>query len=171
MLPTPSLFPKSPVVDTNILFDFLVWRFSTDAGGQIPPPLLTLVRSRPLKELDWYLDAARPIQTSSQVVAEIHWLARSRARLRDRSLHSFWTLARQEFERLELAEYLVTMVEMDLEDLVKYGPADASVLRLAIRRDAAVLTSDGPLGERCVEQEIRVLNYDRVLELWKQSMI
>ncbi len=170
MLPGLSSALKSLVIDTSILFDFLIWRFSADTGVRIPDWLLKHLSSCPLKELGWYLGAARPIHTSSQVVAEIQGLAKSRAQLRDQRLESFWTLARQEFAQIQLVDHLVTMTEMDYQDFVRYGPTDASILRLAIRLEAAVLASDGPLRDRCVERETQVLNYDKVLELWKQGI-
>jgi rRNA-processing protein FCF1 len=166
---TLSSLPKSPIADTNILFDFLLWRFHTETQTGIPEWLRDHLYSKPLRELTSYLGGAGPVQTSSQVVSEIYWLAKTRAGFRDRTLDSFWRLARLEFDQLELTEHLVKMPEMEFDDFVKYGPADASILVLAKRLDVVVLTQDGPLKDRCIEQEIRVLNYDRVLELWKQS--
>jgi rRNA-processing protein FCF1 len=62
-------------------------------------------------------------------------------------------------------------MEMDTEELAQLGPTDASILVLAIRLNAVVLTEDGPLKDRCTEREIRVLNYDGVSRLWMQSTI
>ncbi len=129
--------------------------------------MLDLIRLRPLTQLGRYLGEARPIQTSSQVIAEIYFLVKKRWNFRRQTIDPFWRLARQEFEQLELADHFVTMAEMDHEDFVKYGPADASILRLAIRLDAAVLTCDRALGNRCVEREITILDYDRVVSLQK----
>jgi len=169
MPPTP--LPKNPIVDANILFDFLVWRFHNETRTDIPQWLSDRISSKPLRELTSYLGGARPIQTPSQVVAEIYWLAKRKAKFSGRTLDAFWRVARQEFDQLELAEHCVKMTEMDFNDFVRYGPADASILILAIRLRAVVLTEDGSLRERCSGKEIRLLNYDSVLELWKQSII
>jgi hypothetical protein len=69
---------KSPIVDTNILFDFLVWRFHTETQTRIHPSLLDYISSKPMHELKWYLDAAKPIRTAFHVVAELHGLTKKR---------------------------------------------------------------------------------------------
>jgi hypothetical protein len=42
---------KSPIIDTNILFDFLVWRFHTETQTRIHPSLLDYISSKPMHEL------------------------------------------------------------------------------------------------------------------------
>jgi len=169
MPPTLSSLPKSPIVDTNVLFDFLVWRFHTKTQTDIHPSLLHHLSSKPLEALEWYFNAAKPIQTAFHVIAEVHGLTRKKPDWTGPTRESFWRFARTELSGMDLGEHPVTIVEMDLEDLARLGPTDASILILAIRLDAVVLTEDGSLRERCSGKEIRVLNYDRVLELWKQS--
>ncbi len=71
---------------------------------------------------------------------------------------------------MELGEHPVKIADMHPEDLALLGPTDASILILAIRLEAGVLTEDGNLRDRCAKREIVVLNYDKVRELWKQSI-
>ena len=168
MPPTPSSLLKSPVIDTSMLFDFLVWRFFADRQVPIPKSLLELVSSRPLKELGWCLDAAKPIQTSSQVIAEVYFLAKKRWKFPDGIIDPFWRLARQEFEQIELVERFIPLNEMDYGDFIKYGPTDASILTLGARQDAAVLVNDNDLRGACIEREIHFLDYNKILSLWQQ---
>jgi rRNA-processing protein FCF1 len=175
MPPTPTLLPKSPIVDTNILFDFLVWRFHTETQSGIHPSLLDHLSSKPLEELKWYLDAAKPIQTAFHVIAELHGLTKKKTQKKPEwtssTRESYWRFVREELSQIELREHPVTIMEMDTEELAQLGPTDASILVLAIRLNAVVLTEDGPLKDRCTEREIRVLNYDGVSRLWMQSTI
>ena len=180
MPPAFSSLPKNPVIDASMLFDFLVWRLPSDFRNQIiarsraattrntPEKVIEGVDLRRVKELGWYLGAAKPIQTSSQVVAEIQGLAKSRLRLEGARLERFWRLVRQEFEQIELKDQSVSMADMDYDDFVRYGPADASILKLATQPDNAVLVNDRALRHRCIEREIGVLNYDDVVSLWQQ---
>jgi rRNA-processing protein FCF1 len=169
--PTLSSLPKSPIVDTNVLFDFLVWRFHTETHTDIHPSLLHHLSSKHLEALVWYFNAAKPMQTAFHVIAELHGLTKKKPDWTGPTRESFWRFARRELSGMELGEHAVTIVEMDPEDLAQLGPTDASIVVLAIRLDAVVLTEDGRLRERCSGKEIRVLNYDRVLELRTQSSI
>jgi rRNA-processing protein FCF1 len=174
MSPTLRLLPTSPVVDTNILFDFLVWRFHTETHTGIHPSLSGHLSSKPLDGLKWFLDAAKPIQTTFHVVAELHGLTKKKTQKKPEwtslTRGSFWRFVREELTQIQLAEHPVRITDMNPEDLAQLGPTDASILALAMRLDAVVLTEDGPLGERCTAREIRVLNYDEVLGLWKQNI-
>ena len=171
MPPALSSLPKSPIVDTNVLFDFLVWRFRTKTQTDIHPSLLQHLSSKPLEALEWYLNAAKPIQTAFHVIAELHGLTKKKPDWTGPTRELFWGFAREELSQIELREHPVTVVEMDPKDLDQLGPTDASILVLAIKLDVVVLTEDGRLRDCCSGKEIRVLNYDRVLELWKQRNI
>ena len=133
--------------------------------------MLDLLRSRPLRALQWYLSVAKPVHTSPQVIAEVYWLTkRSGRKFRDpAALDPFWKLARQEFEQLKLEEHSVTLEQTDFSEFLRYGPADSSVLQLALRRRAAVLACDGPLRDRCEEREITVLGYSEIASLSRDS--
>ena len=169
MPPTISSLPKSPIVDTNILFDFLVWRFHTKTQTDIHPSLLHHLSSKPMEALEWYLNAAKPVQTAFHVIAELHGLTKKKPDWTGPTRESFWGFVREELSQIELREHPVTIVEMDRKELAQLGPTDASILILAIRLEAVVLTEDGSLKKRCSGKEITVLDYDKVLELWKQS--
>ena len=70
-----SLLPRSPLVDVNLLFDYLVWQFCVQADPPIEVPKLQKLSTPDLKDaFRWYLDLAKPIQTSPHVVAEIQGL-------------------------------------------------------------------------------------------------
>lgn len=169
-MPPSSSLPKSPVVDTNVLFDFLVWRFHTETRTDLHPSLRDHLSGKPLEALSWYLDLAKPIQTSFHVIAEIHGLTKKKPDWTGLTRQSFWRFARIELSGMELGEHPVKLLEMDPEDLALLGPSDASILILAIKLQALVLTEDAALRDRCAKREIVVLNYGGVLELWKQSI-
>src|SRR5208283_1655314 len=133
--------PRKPLVDTNVLFDFLLWRFCTDTKTSMPACLsdhFSGESSR--KALRWFLDEAKPIYTSPHVIAEIHGLLRSRAGWRGPRLAAFWRFAKDELARLLLREDLIRVSEMNREDLGAFGPVDSSILEMATRIGGVVIT-------------------------------
>ena len=130
MPPTFAWLPKSPIVDTNILFDFLVWRFHTETQTGIHPSLRDHLTSKPMEGLMWYLDTAKPIQTAFHVTAELHGLTKKKTRKEPEwtttTREFFWRFVREEVARIELREHPVTIMEMDTEELAQLGPTDAS---------------------------------------------
>jgi rRNA-processing protein FCF1 len=172
MPPTP--LPKSPIVDTIILFDFLVWRFHKETQTEIHASLLAQFSSKPMEALEWYLNAAKPIQTAFHVIAELRGLLKRKTQNNpqwpDSTRQSFWRFAREELSRVDLQELGVKISDMDPTDLAQLGPTDASILGLAIRLNVMVLSEDKGIRERCSGKEISVLNYEKVLNLWKQNI-
>jgi len=163
-----SPLPKSPLIDANLLFDYLVWRFCVQADPPIEVPNLQKLSTRDLKEaFHWYLDLAKPIQTSPQVVAEIHGLAKSRLEWYDERLASFWRFAQRELARLRLQEDLIRILEMDPDDLPSFGPIYTSLLALAARSDSLVLTDEGKPRGRCDGKQIRVWGSSEILAEWQ----
>ena len=166
-----SSLPKSPLVDTNLLFDYLAWRFSTQAIPTIPEPSLQRLSTPDLKDaFHWYLNLAKPIQISPHVIAEIQGLAKSRLGWYGERLASFWRFAQQELARLRLREHLVRIVEMDTEDLPSFGPTDTSLLAMAASAGSAVLTDEGNLRGRCDEKQIRVWGSSEILAEWQAQV-
>jgi hypothetical protein len=166
-----SPLPKSPLVDANLLFDYLVRRFCVRADPPIKVPNLRKLSTPDLKEaFRWYLDLAKPIQTSPHVIAEIQGLAKSRLHWYGERLASFWTFAQQELTRLRLQEDLIRIVEMDTDDLPSLGPTDTSLLALAARSESLVLTDEGGLRGRCDEKQIRVWGSSEILSEWQDRV-
>jgi rRNA-processing protein FCF1 len=169
MLCTLSELPKNPLVDTNVLFEFLVWRFCLDAEIPIPGNASRYLSTDDLKgALHWYFDKAKPIQTSPHVIAEIHGLVQSRAGWRGPRLSAFWRFAQEELARLRLEEDLVKVVKMDGPSLQSFGSADTSILELAARTRGVVVTEEGDLSGRLMRQEIKVLSCYGILALWQE---
>jgi hypothetical protein len=163
-----SLLPKAPFVDTNLLFDYLVWRFWAQASPSIPEPTLGRLSTPDMKEaFRWYLDLVKPIQTSPHVIAEIHGLAKARLKWDGETLASFWSFAQRELARLRLQEDLIRIVEMDPDDLPSFGPTDTSLLALAARSEGLLLTDDGGLRDRCDEKQIRAWGSYEILAEWQ----
>lgn len=168
MPPVALSLPKKPLVDTNILFDFLLWRFSVENGMNVERLPLGPLRPTPLREpLLWYLDRAKPIQTSPHVIAEIHGLLKSRAGWKGVRLESFWGFAQAELVRLGLEEDLVKVTEMESETLRSLGPTDTAIVVLAAKLGSVVFTEDGELRGWCAKQEIGLLNCSDGLALWQ----
>jgi hypothetical protein len=163
-----SPLPKSPLVDANLLFDYLAWRFSAQADPPIQEPNLQRLSNPELKKaFGWYLDLAKPIQTSPHVIAEIQGLAKSRLGWHGERLASFWRFAQRELARLRLQEDLIRIVDMDRNDLPPFGPTDTSLLALAARSDSLVLTDEGGLRGRCYEKQIKVWGSYEILAEWQ----
>ncbi len=147
-----------------------MWRFHKETQTALHRSLLDYLSGKPLEALSWYLDVAKPIQTSFHVIAEVHGLTKKKPDWTVPTRALFWRFAREELSVMGLGEHPVKIAEMDPEDLALLGPTDASILILAIRLDAVVLTEDGALRDRCARREIRVLNYARVLAHWNQGV-
>lgn len=68
----PSLLidlPINPVIDSNVLLDFLLWRFCVKTRTPSPGCLSdTAAENDTMRALDWYLDQAKPIHTSPHVM-------------------------------------------------------------------------------------------------------
>jgi rRNA-processing protein FCF1 len=169
MLPSPP--QQGPVADTNVLFDFLVWRFRSETQTAIHPSLLNYLQQKPLEALNWYLSTAKPIRTVFHVIAELHGLTRKKPDWTAPTRESFWRFTAEELSRVQLTEYPVSISEMDIEDLGTLGPTDAAILRLASGLGAGVLTEDSGLRDRCARRNIHAITYERVLELWRQRSV
>jgi rRNA-processing protein FCF1 len=169
MAALPPELPPGPVVDTNILFDFLLWRFCMDAGTRLPTCLDdTFAAETSRRALQWYFEGANPIHTSPHVIAEIHGLIKARAGWREPRVSEFWQYAQAELVRLRLSEHLVELVNMNREDLGKFGPTDDSILELATHTGRVVITEDGALRGRLTEGEIRVLSRWEIFAHWQE---
>jgi hypothetical protein len=168
----PTLFelPKSPIIDTNVLYEFLLWRFSQNVRIPIPESASEYLSSDYLRTaFKWYIEAARPIYTSPHVIAEIHGLIQSRADWHGQRLGDFWGFAQGELARLRLEERLVQVREMKLEDLKSFGPIDSSILKLAAPTGSVVVTEDRALRGELMQREVEVLDCSAILALWQES--
>src|SRR5437870_2580920 len=134
--PGRTEIPRNPVIDTTLLLDFLVWRFSVSFGRpNIASQLQYLKTDGERAAMEWYLSSAKPVITSPGVIAEIHGLVQSRIGLRQPLIGSFWEFAREELLRLGLDEELVRLLEMDSGTLSVFGPTDTAILKIATSRD------------------------------------
>jgi len=169
MASLPSELPPSPVVDTNILFDFLLWRFCSDAHIRLPECLDdTAVADDSRRAPHWYLKGAKPVHASPHVIAEIHGLMKARAKWHGPRVSEFWLYAQTELARLKLAEHLIELVNMNSDDLARFGPTDDSILELSARTGRAVITDDGALRERLTRGEIPVLSRWEIVAHWQR---
>jgi rRNA-processing protein FCF1 len=173
----PFKLPKTPIIDTNLLFEFLVWRFFEEIkeAHQISPPdkpfgFQYLPDSDTKEAFVWYFSFAKPIETSPHVIAEIHGLAlRSKAQLYPPRLGAFWKFAKEELAELKLEERFVHLGEMHSGHLQAVGPTDTSLLQRAQQSGCTLLTGDRKLRGRCIEQGIKVLTCAEVLAYWQES--
>jgi rRNA-processing protein FCF1 len=169
MPPTLFVLPKSPLIDTNVLYEFLLWRFSEAAKIPLPESASNYLSSDDLRTaFNWYVEKAKPIYTSPQVIAEIHGLVQSRAEWYGQRLADFWGFAQRELARLRLEERLVQVKEMKREDLKEFGPIDSSILELAKRTGGVVVTEEGDLNGRLRREQIGILRCSDILALWQE---
>jgi rRNA-processing protein FCF1 len=162
--------PVNPVVDTNVLFDFLLWRFCADTKTPTPSCLSDYFSAEITRNaLQWYLDKAKPIHTLPHVIAEINGLVKGKTGWRkDRArLSEFWRFSQKEMAGLLLDEHLVRVAEMNGDDLGAFGPTDCAILELAKRTGRAVVTEDRDLRGRLTQDQIEALNCSEILALWQ----
>jgi rRNA-processing protein FCF1 len=161
--------PRNPVIDSNVLFDFLVWRFCIATKIRFPTCFNdNSAATDMIRALQWYFDRAKPIRTSPHVIAEIHGLAKARAEWAGPRLSEFWRFAHGELNRLSLDEHLVKLVKMRLDILEEFGPIDDSIFELATMTSAAVVTEDGRLRGRLSKEQIRVFRRDEIFAIWQE---
>jgi rRNA-processing protein FCF1 len=161
--------PRNPVIDTNVLFDFLLWRFCVETQTEFPGCISDSAAEKDtMRALHWYLDQAKPILTSPHVIAEIHGLVRARARWRGARISAFWLFAQEELRRLSLDERLIKLVNMPSKDLAAFGPTDDSILELAVQTHGTAVTGDHHLIGRLRKEQIRVLERHEILALWQE---
>jgi len=167
----PSLLidlPINPVIDSNVLFDFLAWRFCVETGTQFPERLpSTALAIDSMRALAWYLDKAKPIHTSPHVIAELHGLVQRRFGWHGRRLSDFWRFAQEELTRFMLEEHLIKLVKMHRQDLVEFGPTDNSILEVAVQTGGTVVTDEGDLRGRLTKDQIQVLSRYEILAHWQ----
>ena len=170
-MPSGSIeLPRNPVIDTNVLFDFLVWRFCVETKTAFPRRISDSAAEKDtMRALHWYLDLTKPILTSPHVIAEIHGLVQARADWRGARLSAFWLFAQEELRRLWLDERLIKLVNMDSEGLAAFGPTDDSILQLALQTHGTAVTGDHDLIGRLREEQIRVLDRHEILALWQEG--
>jgi rRNA-processing protein FCF1 len=160
--------PINPVIDSNVLLDFLLWRFCVETRTPLPACISdTATGNDTMRALDWYLDKAKPIHTSPHVIAEIHGLVKARAHWHGPRLSAFWRFAQEELTRLMLDEHLIKLVKMHPQDLAQFGPTDDSILEVAAQTGRAVVTGEGDLRGRLTKDQIRVLDRYEILALWQ----
>jgi rRNA-processing protein FCF1 len=160
--------PINPVIDSNVLLDFLAWRFCVETKTPFPERMPdTSAENDTMRALDWYLDKAKPIHTSPHVIAEIHGLVQARFGWHGLRLSAFWRFAQEELTRLMLDEHLIKLVKMRPEDLAEFGPTDDSILELAAQTGGAVVTGEGDLRGRLTKDQIRVLDRYEILAVWQ----
>jgi len=175
-MPATALFVRrKPLIYTDVLFAFVLWRFSIKFPKiHFKPSALGPLQSVHLREpLLWYFKRVKPLQTSPHVIAEMHgWaMSRSKAGLRRPALGYFWRLAQEELTRLGLEEGLIRVTDMELETLRSFGPIETAILTLAKRQGTVVLTEDGRLRGECAHQEISVLSCSDVLAEWQENQV
>jgi len=168
---------KTPIIDTNLLFEFLVWRFFEE----IPEDEAVSASTRPFSfqylssdelrvAFQWYVSRAKPIETSPHVIAEIHGLALgSKAHLRAPRLAAFWSFAKEELAQLGMEEHFVRVAEMDTNHVQVVGPTDTSLLQRAQQSGRTLLTGDRELRGRCIEHRVKVIDCWDVLACWQES--
>lgn len=162
--------PEHPIVDTTVLFDFLLWRFCAETRTPLPgcfPDYSAMTDC--MRAVQWYFEKHKPIHTSPHVIAEIHGLVKSRAQWKGRRVSTFWQFAQEELARFRIEEHLVELAGMNREDLATFGPTDVSILEIAVEEGRAVIADDGALRRRLTQEQIRVLNRWDILKVWQES--
>lgn len=166
------------IADTGPLFDFLLLHFATTSPAfKDAEKGLCYVRDSEVNQaiLTEYFDSeVQALWTTPGVLAEM-WrlsnatpdnvLKRSGKRLdKEVFVSEFWGATMSWLRSKPLWEENVCLAEQQ-EDLVKtHGPIDIGLLELAKRRRLPILTGDGSLKRKCLQENIVCRH---VSELWK----
>ena len=152
---------RHPLVDTNILFDYLLYRYSARMGVQCQ--LLFLGNPIHQKSVTWYFKAAKPIKSTSHVIQEIH----RHACINHIDLRDFWTTAREELIELDFDEQFRELLQMDVSGLNEFGPADAGLMQSA-GPDKYLFTEDRNLALECARKSIPLIRLYQAQAWWEQ---
>jgi len=159
--------PRNPIVNTDVLFDFLLWQFSVSFKmPTLSSKLRYLINDFYRESVRWYFAFAKPIATCPEVIAEIH--GHAEGVLRGHKLGNFWSLAKEQLTELRLNEKLVELIQMDGDILSSLGPTDTALLHLSRQIRQPVLTADGKLANKCRSWELPVLSITEILAYWQQ---
>ena len=168
-----DILRKNPIVDTGPLFDFLIWKFSETKKLEYLIKKLKYLHFKHRRiAVDWYLNFAKPILISPEVIAEINRHAQSVADLSKPQMEIFWAFSQSELRHLGIDEEMIKLLDMKTEILKKFGPTDTALFHLAQRPEnigKPVFTQDGKLRALCKTNEIHVLDVGEVLSLWQST--
>ncbi len=100
--------------------------------------------------------------TSPSVVAELHYWIRKT----DSPGHlKLWNRVYDEFNNMNIAEEVVKLTDMDVNQVARFGPVDVSLIEIA-RRNAehspCILTVENALCGVCEKANIRALSIEEV---------
>lgn len=96
-----------------------------------------------------FIASFRRKTTSASIVAELNYWIR---RTDPNGQIKLWSRVYEEFRSMSMEEEAVTLVEMDLDSVARFGPVDVSLLKLAQRHadhNPLVLTTDSALRGEC----------------------
>jgi hypothetical protein len=100
--------------------------------------------------------------TSAAVVVELyHWIRKTEPNGQSK----LWRRVYDEFRNMGMDEEVVKLLDMDPDFVVRFGPVDGSLLRLAQRhaaRNPLILTTDYPLYGECKKSVIDVSHINEV---------
>lgn len=159
---------RNPIVNTDVLFDFLLWQFSVSFKmPTLSSKLRYLTNDFYRESVRWYFTFAKSIITCPEVIAEIH--RHAEGILRGHKLGDFWRFAKEQLAELGLSEKLVELVQMDGDILSSFGPTDTALLHIArLSPNQPVFTEDGKLAGECRKKEVGVLRIADVQSIWQQ---
>lgn len=155
------------IVDTGPLLDFLLHRCIQEYRLVHVGGYLSLIRE-PIGAIRFrtFLRRHTPVVISDGVLVELEH-HRQKARVR---LEAFWRVAREELLAIGIDEASIRWDELPQDDLYRFGPVDASLLRLAStpvsgKKPLAIVTGDRELHVRCGQRSIKSHWIDEVVSV------
>jgi len=142
------------IVDTGPIWELVLYRAVNQLHFESLRRKLTyLVSPEAYQNCGNYVSSFRQRTTSASVVAELN---NHIAKTEKKGYRQFWTIVRDEFERMGMDEQVVRLLDLDLELLIRFGPIDVSLLEMARRavNRPVILTLDTKLDAECKRAQV-----------------
>jgi hypothetical protein len=143
------------ILDTGPIRELVAYRAVNELGFiGLRVELTHLIDAEKYETCGLFLSSFKKRMTSSAVVAELNLWIRDTPLNGQRQL---WQLAHDEFTIMGMDEDLIKFLDMDLDLVAQYGPADVSLLEIArqnLTQGPVVLTLDNRLYGECWSNQI-----------------
>lgn len=143
------------VMDTGPIWELVLYRAVKELGfASLKRNLTHFVSSDAYDHCGSFLSSHRKKITSASVVAQLHRFIRETDRPGQRQM---WALVFEEFEKMDMDEDVVKLLDMDLDLITAHGPTDVSLIEIARRnlnQRPVILTLDRQLHAECRKAQI-----------------
>jgi len=151
------------LMDTGPLWELVTYRAVFDLRFQRLRPRLQFVSTQlSYENLGRYIQSFQTKSTSSSVIVELPYRVRG---TEPAGQERIWSLIYEEFRGMGMKEQAVSLLDMPIRLVGRYGPTDVSLLSLAqqqIESEPVVLTIDSELRSECLNAGIRAVQIHEI---------